>query len=69
MMIYVPSSQSFEVSITAEDMPLETHCGDTHTGSVSPIGGESLTVGVRESRIGLKANRSQDLLVSCLWGL
>ena len=69
MMIYVPSSQSFEASITAEDMPLETHYSDTHTGSVSPTGSKSPTGGVRESHIGLKANRSQDLLVSCLWGL
>jgi hypothetical protein len=69
MMIYVLSSQSFESSIAAENKSVEPLTCDSRTGSVSPIGRESLTVGVRESRIGLKANRSQDLLVSCLWGL
>jgi len=69
MMIYELSSQSFESNIAAEKLSVKPLTCDSHTGSVSPIGGESLAVGVRESRIGLKANRSQDLLVSCLWGL
>ena len=66
MMIYGPSSQSCEASTKAKSyFRCQPHASDTLTGSASLTVRASLTGGVSESRIGLKAKRLQDLGANC----